>query len=303
MKIVLAGATGFIGKRLIERLVQARHQVIVLTRSAAKAAKSLPDGVHALNWDSKTPGDWSKSLEDSDAVINLVGESIGAKRWSLKQKNILRDSRIDSTRVIVEAIRRCLKKPRVFVNASAVGYYGNVPDGEVDESHPPADDFLGKLCAEWEAEAFKAKEFGLRVVCPRIGIVLGGGGGALEQMLLPFKLFVGGPLGSGRQWFPWIHRDDLIEIIIFALQNGNISGAVNAVSPLPVTMKEFCKTLGEVLKRPSWARVPAWILKIILGEFAVSVVSGAKAVPTKLMETNYTFRFSNLESALRDILK
>ncbi|MBL7959646.1 TIGR01777 family oxidoreductase [bacterium] len=301
MKIVLAGATGFIGRKLIQSLIADEHQVVILTRHPAKAAHTFGPSVQTLQWDARSSGDWFTAVDGADAVINLTGESLAAKRWDETQKQLLLSSRIESTRVIVWAIEKASVRPSVLINASAVGYYGDVPDDTVTENYPASNDFLGILSEQWEDEAYHAVRLGIRVVCLRIGIVLGGGGGALEKMILPFKFFVGGPLGSGKQWFPWIHRDDVIGSIRFVLVNEKITGAVNLTSPNPVTMNDFCKTLGRVMGRPSIMRVPGFVLKLAVGEFAQFLLAGQKAVPDKLLKNKYQFLYSDLEKALRNI--
>lgn len=302
MKVVLAGATGFIGNKLVEILLQEGHSIVLLSRNPDKVKTRFGTSVTAFQWDACSSGDWFPSMDGADAVINLVGESIAGKRWDEIQKELLRSSRINATRVIVQAIEASSVRPSVLINASAVGYYGDVPDDTVTENYPASDDFLGTLSELWENEALYAEKLNVRVICPRIGIVLGEGGGALEKMILPFKLFAGGPLGSGRQWFPWIHRDDVINGILFMLNNDRIAGAVNLTAPNPVTMNEFCRTLGKVLHRPSWMNVPGFALRIAVGEFAQFLLSGQKAVPEKLLKNGYTFMYPDLEKALRNIL-
>jgi uncharacterized protein (TIGR01777 family) len=247
------------------------------------------------------PGPWVEKLEGADAVINLAGESIAAKRWTAAQKELIVNSRLDATKVLVDAIGRVSAKPSVLVNASAVGYYGNVESGDVTEDHAKGTGFLADTCVRWEAEANRAKTLGGRVVIIRIGIVLEKGGGALSKMIPPFQMFLGGPLGSGRQWFPWVHREDVIGAILFALQNPNLSGPVNAVSPNPVTMKEFCKALGRAMHRPSSAPVPAFMVKLLLGEMSEMLLTGQRAVPKKLQDAGYRFRYPELDNALAAI--
>ena len=303
MKIVLAGATGFIGQKLIQRLLQEKHELILLARDPEKAAQKFGPTLTTFNWDGRTHGDWFRSIDGADAVINLTGESIAGKRWNRRQKEKIRSSRIEATQIIVKAIEAAENKPSTLINASAVGYYGDVPADTVTENYPGSTDFLGALSEEWEKTAMHANVFGTRVVCPRIGIVLGADGGALEKMVLPFKLFAGGPLGSGNQWFPWIHIDDLIGAFLFVLENQDISGGVNFTAPNPVTMKVFCKKLGKVLGRPSWAPVPAIALRLAVGEFANFLLSGQKAVPEKLLENGFEFIYVDAEKALENLLE
>jgi uncharacterized protein (TIGR01777 family) len=303
MKIVVAGGSGFLGTALLTKLTDAGHSLVLLTR-AQRSTTSLPGSVQLIQWNASTMGSWSTSIEGADAVVNLTGESIGGKRWSKHQKETLLSSRVNSTKAIVEAIRQATSKPKVLVNQSAVGYYGNVPDGDVREDHPAGNDFLSVICKQWEAEARNAESLGVRVVLPRTGIVLAKHGGALPRFFLPFNLFIGGPLGSGKQWFPWIHLDDEINALIFTLEHETISGPVNLAAPESATMKQFCTTLGKAMHRPSWAPVPGIVLKILLGEMAGPLIlGGQKIVSTKLQAAGFRFKYPLLEMALKSVLK
>jgi uncharacterized protein (TIGR01777 family) len=303
MTILVAGGTGFIGSALVQRLSGEGHNVILLSRRLYSVKNVDRKSVRAEEWDGRTVGPWVHRLENVDGIVNLAGESIGAKRWTKARKAVLLKSRLEPTRTLVSGIGMMKKRPGVLVNASAVGYYGDVESGDVTESHPAGNDFLANLCRQWEGEAQKAEDFGVRVVRLRFGVVLEEGGGALQRMMLPFKFFVGGPLGSGRQWFPWIHRDDAISAIIFSLQDPNISGPVNVSAPDQVTMREFSQALGKTMHRPSWARVPAFVLRAVLGEMAGMVLTGQRAVPGKLEEAGYTFRYPKLDDALTAIVQ
>lgn len=300
MKILLAGATGFIGKPLIDALIQEKHELILLTRHPSKM-NARPE-LKVLDWDGKKLGQWSEKAAGVDAVINLSGAGIADQRWTAARKQEILDSRMDSTRVLVEFMRRSSSKSKVFINSSAVGYYGNVPEGDVTENTPKGNGFLADICDAWEKEAKAAESLGIRVVLIRTGIVLEKGGGALAKMLFPFQIFAGGPLGSGRQWFPWIHRDDEIGLILFSLQNHAIQGAVNATAPNPLTMKDFCSTLGKVMHRPSWAPVPGFMLHILLGEMADMLLGGQKAIPQKALRNGYRFKYPELQASLQAIL-
>ena len=300
--MILSGGTGFIGTPLRRRLLEKGHQVTLLTRNPS-SVKTEGDRLKAALWDGKNSGAWTAEVDGAGAIINLAGEPIVAKRWSKKQKERILTSRLDATRAIVSAVAKATQKPKVLVNASAVGFYGDAPEGEVTESSPAGNDFLAGICKRWEEEAQRAQAHGVRVVRLRTGIVLEKGGGALQKMLLPFKLFVGGPLGSGRQWLPWVHREDVIGAILFVLENQSVSGAINMTAPTPVTMKQFCTTLGTVMDRPSWAPVPSFVLKIVLGEMSEVVLTGQKAIPKKLREAGYPFLFPKLEEALVGILR
>jgi uncharacterized protein (TIGR01777 family) len=305
MKIVIAGGTGFIGTELIKSLLEAKHSVVLLTRRPS----GIPDGLRGHQsstlsievWDGETNGKWQDSIDGADAVINLAGEPIAGKRWTTQQKTRLINSRLNATKIIVEAVGHAKKKPGVLINASAVGYYGGVETGEVTEAASSGNDFLAGLCRQWESEARKVEAYGVRLVLLRTGIALEKHGGALEKMLLPFKLFAGGPMGNGRQWMPWIHLEDEIRIVLFALEEQSLSGPVNVSAPTPVTMKEFATTLGRTIDRPSWAPVPGFVLKIALGEMAGILLTGQKAVPEKLLQHGFTFRYPTLDLALSEI--
>lgn len=302
MNIVIAGGTGFIGKALVERLLNDNHNVVVLTRKPKLHATSHPSPVFE-QWDARTVTQWHQHFNNADAVINLTGEMIAGRRWTKKQKEKILNSRVNATRAIVTAIEQAEKKPSVFINASGVGYYGNVPEGDVTESFPAGNDFLARVCQQWETAALAAQQYGVRVVTPRFGVVLGSGGGALPRMMMPFRFFAGGYLGSGKQWFPWIHRDDVINAMLFLIQDNSLSGAVNFVAPDAVTMKEFCKTLGKIMHSPSWTFVPSFVLRIALGEMAEMLLTGQKVVPKKLLEAGFEFLYPKLEDALENVVK
>lgn len=301
MNIILSGGTGFIGSALLKQLAEATHRVVLLTRNPDTAKGVARDSVEVERWDVRSAGPWAERMNGADAVINLAGEPI-AKRWTETQKARIINSRIDATKAIIEAIASARSKPSVLVNASAVGYYGNVEHEDVTESYPKGADFLADTCARWEQEARAAEPLGLRVVLLRIGIVLEKDGGAFKKMLLPFKWFIGGPLGSGRQWFPWVHRDDVVGAVLFALENPSLSGPVNVAAPEPVTMKQFCAALGRALQRPSWAPVPAFVLRAALGEMSEMLLGGQRVVPKKLIDSGYRFRYPRLDEALSAII-
>lgn len=301
MNIVLTGGTGFIGRRLIPALTGAGHRVTLLTRRPESG--SLPPGVRAETWDATSPGPWTASVAGADAVINFAGEPIAARRWSAEQKRKIVASRVDATKAIVGALASGPRRTAVLVNASAVGYYGTVPEGEVGEDHPAGSGFLADTCRAWEEAASGADASGARVVLLRIGIVLGDGGGVLERMLLPFRLFLGGPVGSGRQWFPWVHRDDVVGAAMFALGRDAVTGSVNVAAPEPATMQSFAAALGGVLRRPSAVRVPGVVLRAALGEMAEMLLGGQQVVPRALLRHGYAFRHPHLDGALREVLR
>ncbi len=303
MKILLSGGTGFIGRSLVERLLEKKHEVTLLTRRPEALQSSFPSTVKLKAWDGSTLGDWVQEVELCDAIINLTGESIANKRWTSLQKRKIVQSRVHSTRILADAMQAAHNKPSVFINASAVGYYGSVPEGDVTEAHPCGTGFLAETCVEWEKEASRANTLGARVVLTRFGVVLAKGGGALSKILPPFQMFMGGPLGSGQQWFPWVHRDDVTKAILFCCENKNMQGPVNVTAPDSVTMKEFCRTLGKVMHRPSIAAVPAFMLKLMLGEMADMLLEGQKVIPKKLQEAGYKFQYPKLEQALSQIVR
>ncbi len=302
MNIVVAGGAGFIGSALVTRLLRDGHSVTVLTRSPQKVA-SAGGNLRALQWDARTAGTWIDAVDGADGIINLTGELIAGKRWSRRQKDLIINSRVESTRALVAAIECARTKPSVLINMSAVGYYGSVPDGEVSETAPAGFDFLSRVCQKWEAEALAAKSSGVRVVTPRVGVVLASNGGALTRLVTPFRFFAGGYIGTGRQWFPWVHINDVIGGFLFIMNSPALEGAVNLVAPEAVTMREFTNVVGEVMHRPSWTSVPSFALRIALGEMSGMLLTGQRAVPRKLLEAGFVFEFATARAALVDCLK
>lgn len=302
MRIVLAGGTGFIGTALRESLVRKGHEVVVLTRQSAR--ENQP-GVRTryVYWNpSDEQGFWENEVNGVGAVINLAGEPIVGKRWTPEQKLKISESRTKATEALVKAVQNVRRRPYLLLNASAVGYYGPHETQELTEESPAGEDFLARTCRDWEAAALRAEDFGLRVVRLRTGIVLEKNGGALQKMLPPFQMGVGGPLGTGRQWMSWIHRDDLIGLIHFILEKKEIRGPVNGTAPAPVTMKEFAATLGRVLHRPGFWPVPEFVVKIPLGEMSEILLKGQRVIPKRALEAGYVFKFPALEGALKEIL-
>ena len=306
MKVAITGATGFVGRRLVERLQADGHTTFVLTRSPARALQLFPQAafpqVEAVSYTPTQLGDWQQVLSGCDGVVNLAGEPIAENRWTAERKQMILDSRKLSTQTLVEAIAQATPKPTVLVNASAIGYYGTSETATFDETSPAGDDFLATVCQSWEAEAQKVKQAGLRLVIVRLGIVLGDGG-ALAKMIPPFKLFAGGPIGTGKQWFSWIHREDLVSLILQALTNSAFEGVYNATAPNPVRMTELAHTLGERLKRPSWLPVPGFALEALLGDGAQVVLEGQQVLPKRAQAIGFHYQYSTIAQALTEILR
>lgn len=307
MKIVIAGGTGFLGSPLAEMYAEEGHDVRVLSRSLMSGdvrhdpGTGVP-GITRVGWkaDGKS-GPWTAALHEADAVINLAGESIAGRRWTPQRKAQLRDSRILATRSLVAAIKEISRRPPVFISGSAVGYYGGRGDEPLTEVSPAGADFLAQLCEDWEREALGAAAAGVRIVLLRTGIVLERGGGALAEMMRPFRFFVGGPLGSGRQYLSWIHRLDWVEMVRWLVQAVEVSGPVNATAPHPVTNRQFARALGHAMKRPSLMPAPAFAIRAALGEMASSLLTGQRALPAVAQTHGYHFRYPEIEIAFRGI--
>jgi uncharacterized protein len=301
MRIFVTGATGFIGRALTLRLPGGGHEISAWVRNEARARDLLGSEVRLVGAAGGTPA-LAEEVARSDAIINLAGEPVLGGRWTQGRRRTISNSRISLTSAIVDAVEHASRRPAVLVSASAVGYYGGRGDETLEEQSTPGDDFLAGVCRQWEAAALRAENAGVRVFIPRIGIVLGSDGGALAQILPPFRLGAGGPIGSGRQWMPWIHLFDLIEIIVSALTDANYSGPAIAAAPCPVTNREFAQTLGRVLHRPSLIPVPALGLRMLFGEGAGVLTSGQRVNPARLRELSFKWQFETLEAALRNIL-
>jgi uncharacterized protein (TIGR01777 family) len=275
----------------------------MLTRNSGSATRLFENNILPVEWNGRDTGPWERALEEADAVINLAGAPIADARWTDARKQILTDSRVFTTRLLVRALSRRSSKPATFISASGIGYYGPSDDRLLDEGAARGTGFLADLCLAWEAEAMQAAESGNRVVILRTGMVLEADGGALAKMLLPFKLFAGGPIMPGTQWVSWIHRSDHIGLIQWALTTATVSGPINAVAPEPVRMKTFCDILGQAMHRPSWLPVPGVALNILLGELGTLMTTGQRVIPAKAIAGGYRFQYPTLESALRAVLK
>ena len=298
MRALITGATGFVGRKLVAML----DRPVVLSRDAQKAKQTLGD-VTSFAWDPIAAVPPAQAFEGVDVVFHLAGDPVAEGRWTAAKKQRIRDSRVIGTRNLVDGIAMATHKPPVLVSASAVGFYGSRGDVELDETAQPGNDFLAEVCVAWEKESQRAESFGVRVVNPRIGIVLGRDGGALKQMLTPFRLGVGGRLGSGKQWMPWVHLDDLLGLFLHAATHGEVRGAMNAVAPNPVINREFTRVLAAVLHRPAIFPVPELALRLLLGGFTEVLMGSQHVIPRVAQQTGYSFRYAQLREALESIVR
>jgi uncharacterized protein len=297
MKFFITGGTGFVGSNLADFLTFRGHEVTVIARRTHKIQR----GVEFVAGDCMVPGKWQESIAAQDVIINLAGVSI-FKRWDRKYKKLLRDSRMLTTRHVVDAIPQERASEITLLSASAVGYYGFHADEELPEDSAPGNDFLAVLAKDWETEAKRAAEKGARVAITRFGVVLGPKGGALKQMTLPFKLFVGGPIGSGEQWFSWIHVQDLCRAMLFVAENKDLAGPINFTAPFPVSNNDLARSIGKAMKRPSFFRAPEFMIKLIMGEFGSVILEGQRVMPKRLLEFGFEFKYPNVDSALKEAL-
>ena len=302
MNVLIFGGTGFVGKNLSKELVDNEYQVFVVTRNRQENLHRLGNEVQLIEWDTFSPLSSVDKLPETDIVINLAGKSIADHRWTSSVKKKIRNSRIRVTSGIVTAINNSTIEPDVLINASAVDYYGARQDDKIDENEEAGESFLAQVCTDWEREAYKVENKFTRVLTMRFGIVLGNEG-ALNRMVMPFKFYLGGPVGKGEQWISWIHIKDLTSMIRFIIEHPELSGPINAVAPAPVRMKDFSKTLGNVLNKPSWLPVPEIILKIVLGQMSEMLLQGQRVYPEKISNAGFEFKFPELKSALEDILR
>lgn len=307
MKILIAGGSGLIGRALTRELLRDSHKIIILSRDPAQAL-AISEDVQIAGWDGKTAQGWSQLLEGTDAIVNLAGANIAGDgffptRWTNSRKQIIRQSRLDAGKAIVEAITIATHKPGVLVQSSAIGFYGPLKDCTVDETGPAGNDFMARLCQEWELSTERVELSGVRRVIARTGIVLSDHGGALGRLILPYKLYAGGPFGMGKQVMSWIHIADEVAAIRFLIENPEAAGIYNLTAPNPVTNAEFGKTLSKVMHRPYYLPVPGFAMRMLFGEVATVVLDGQRVLPARLIRSGYEFKYPNIELALQQILE
>ncbi len=302
MRIIILGATGFIGRALCKFLMGAGYEVVALTRNKNRGREILGKGVEVIEWDSRSAEGWESQANGAYAIVDLVGENLSSGRWTQKKKESILESRLNAGRAVTMAIQRVQSKPKVVVQASAIGYYGSRSDAILDESSGPGEGFLSEVAMKWE-DSTKEVEPSTRRVIIRTSPVLGRGGGILSRLLPPFRFFLGGHPGSGRQWFSWIHLDDELGAIRFLLEREDLQGPFNLTAPEPLMMKDFYHTLGKAMRRPSWLPVPGFVLRLLFGEMAQeTILSGQRVVPKRLLEAGYKFIYPKAEQALKEIL-
>ena len=306
MRVLIPGGSGLIGRSLAEDLSKKNYEIFILSRSPEKVS-GLPDNTQAVKWDGRTTRGWGYLVEGAHAVVNLAGENIAGDsffptRWTAERKARIQSSRTESGQAIIEAIMAAKVKPKVFIQSSAVGYYGALDDEKVDEIVSAGQDFLAHFCQEWENSTAYVEKVGVRRVIIRSGIVLSKETGALPRMMLPFKLFAGGPFGNGRQYISWIHLIDEVAAIRYLIENSESSGAYNLTSPNPCTNADFGRALGKVMNRPYYMPVPGFAMRIAFGEVATVVLDGQRVIPQRLLDSGFAFQFPKLESALQDTL-
>jgi uncharacterized protein (TIGR01777 family) len=306
MRVFLTGGTGLVGTRLLKKLSEGQHDVVLLTRRPDAAREKFGSSLTVVAGDPTQQGEWMDSVAGVDAVVNLAGENLFARRWNDTFIRAIRESRVKSTENVVQALGRNPRmsdgRPKVLVNASAIGYYGPHGDEELTEDSPPGNDIMAGVCVDWEAAARRADSLGVRVALIRIGIVLDKSGGALRQMITPFRMYVGGPVGSGKQWMSWIHNEDLVGLVMLALENVQAAGPINGTALEPVRNKEFAKAMGRALRVTSFLTTPALALRVMLGKVAQVVTTGQRVLPKRAEKLGYDFKFPHIDEALRDAL-
>jgi uncharacterized protein (TIGR01777 family) len=303
MRVFVTGGTGLIGTRLVRQLLKRGDQATVLTRRPEAAAQRFGPSCTVVAGDPTQSGPWMGAVADCDAVVNLAGENVFGRRWNAEVKALLHDSRVRATQNVAEALRRQTDgRPRTLVNASAIGYYGPHGDEELTEDSPPGDDFLARLCVDWEQAARAVESAGVRCVTVRVGVVLDKEGGALAALLTPFKLGAGGPAGSGKQWMSWIHHEDMTGLFLLALDKGEAKGPLNGTAPNPVTNRDFGRALGGALHRPSFMPMPGFALRLLVGEAAEVILTGQRVLPKRAQQLGHVFKYPTIDAALREIV-
>jgi uncharacterized protein (TIGR01777 family) len=305
MRIIIAGGTGLIGRALCNSLAGDGHALIVLTRDPERPGpdgRPLPTEVQSVRWDARSTEGWGQLVDGADALVNLAGEGLSEGRWTVERKQHIYVSRINAGKAVVDAITAATHKPKVLVQASAVGYYGGRGDEVVTEASSPGSDFLAQVCFDWEASTAAAERLGVRRPVIRTGLVLSKEGGAWPKIALPFRLFAGGAMGGGRQYWPWIHIEDEVRAIRFLIEHSDAHGPFNLTAPEPLTSKKFAKTLGSVMGRPSFVAAPAPALKLALGEMSTILLEGQRAVPKRLLDMGFTFTYPTAEAAFRTLV-
>jgi len=302
MRVIITGGTGLIGRPLAAELAGAGHEVVLLSR-APERVKGLPAGVRAEHWDGRSAGGWAPLADCAGAIVNLAGENIGGGRWTAKRKQRILQSRVDAGRAVVEAVQQAQTRPRMVLQASGVGYYGPHGDEKLTEQAGPGQDWTAGVAREWEAATAPVEALGVRRVVTRSGVVLSTKGGALPRMLLPFRFLVGGPVGSGRQWLSWVHLADQIAALRYFIETESTRGVYNVSAPGPVTYRQFAKAAGRAMRRPAFFPVPGFVVRLVFGEMATTVLDGQRVIPQRLQDAGWTFRFPEIEAALRDLLR
>jgi uncharacterized protein (TIGR01777 family) len=301
MRVIISGGTGLIGRALAKQLAEEGHEVVVLTRNPDKAS-GFSSAVRMVKWDARTAQGWAEWVEGADAIVNLAGAGLADRLWTKSRKQMLVDSRVWAGQAIAEAVAAAKQKPRVLIQASAVGYYGPRKDEPISENEPQGEDFLADLCRKWEDSSASVEQQGVRRVIIRTGLVLSSSGGVLPRLMLPIRLFVGGRVGSGRQYYPWIHLDDQVRAIRFLIDQSSAQGPFNLVAPNPLTNAEFIQSIGRVVRRPTWLPLPEFALRLLAGDLATVLVDGQRAIPTGLVDAGFDFKYPNLEEAIVDLV-
>ena len=303
MRVIITGGTGLIGSHLAASLAKDGHEVIVLSRHPARHRQDVPQGVRAEEWDARSAAGWGHLADGAGAIVNLAGENLSAGRWTDSQKKKIINSRLNAGRAVAQAVEQASQKPGVVIQSSGTNYYGPHGDEVLTEESPPGNDFLARLCVDWEGSTAAVEAMGVRRAITRSGVVLSREAVAFRRLVLPFRFFIGGPLGNGRQWLPWIHIADEIAAVRFLIDNPSASGPFNLTAPDTITNRRLAQLIGQVLNRPAILPVPALALRLALGEMSTVVLDGQRVIPARLQDLGYTFRFPEAEAALRDLLK